>query len=109
MVAGSASPDTEATVLIHNGRRYAEGIKGDLVLVGDWDCDDVATPAIVRPSTGEVVMFERWPAAGESISAPANWHVDHTLDAEIDRSGPCDRLRVNTATGSQLIDPGIPS
>ena len=30
---------------------------GDLVAVADWDCDGRATPALVRPSTGEVFVF----------------------------------------------------
>lgn len=38
--------------------RYALGQAGDLVVVGDWDCDGTDTPAVVRPIDGEVFVFD---------------------------------------------------
>lgn len=45
------------------------GNEGDLVVVGDWDGDEMATPGIVRPSTGEVWIFERWAKPDEEVFA----------------------------------------
>ena len=104
----SAEP---AAGLIHNreGRRYAIGAEGDLVVIGDWDCDGEATPAIARTSTGHVVLFDRWPSPGATISesdASARRVVDDLIGVELERAdepGGCDRLRVHTATRSHLL------
>ena len=105
---GSAEP---AAGLIHDreGRRYAIGAEGDLVVIGDWDCDGEATPAIARTSTGHVVLFDRWPPPGATISeadASARRVVDDLIGVELERAdepGGCDRLRVHTATRSHLL------
>ena len=104
----SAEP---AAGLIHDrdGRRYAIGAEGDLVVLGDWDCDGEATPAIARTSTGHVVLFDRWPPPGATISesdASARRVVDDLIGVELERAdepGGCDRLRVHTATRSHLL------
>lgn len=108
---GSAEP---AAGLIHDrdGRRYAIGAEGDLVVIGDWDCDGVATPAIARPDTGQVAMFDRWPPPEATISesdASARRVVDDLIGVELERGdgpGTCDRLRVHTATRSHLLASG---
>ena len=108
---GSAEP---AAGLIHDrdGRRYAIGTEGDLVVIGDWDCDGVATPAIARPGTGQVAMFDRWPPPEATISesdASARRVVDDLIGVELERGdgpGTCDRLRVHTATRSHLLASG---
>ena len=108
---GSADP---AAGLIHDrdGRRYAIGAEGDLVVIGDWDCDGVATPAIARPGTGQVAMFDRWPPPEATISesdASARRVVDDLIGVELERGdgpGTCDRLRVHTATRSHLLASG---
>ena len=118
-VAGSGPPAPEtadapgielaaidaAEVLEHRGRRYAIGLEGDLVATGDWDCDGTATPVIVRPATGDVVLFDGWPEPGETVSMPVRWKVDSPTDAEVVTNDSCDLLRVYTAAGSQLLDP----
>lgn len=111
---GSAEP---AAGLIHDrdGRRYAIGAEGDLVVIGDWDCDGVATPAIARPGTGQVAMFDRWPPPEATISesdASARRIVDDLIGVELERGdgpGTCDRLRVHTATRSHLLASGSDS
>ncbi len=106
-VAGTGSQATTAAgaILEHAGRRYAIGASGDIVLTGDWDCAGEPTPAIVRPTSGAVVVFDTWPAPGESISMPVRWRVDSPLDALTETHGGCDLIRVHTATGSRLLDP----
>ncbi len=51
------------------GARYALGRPGDTAVVGDWACTDRPTAALLRPSTGEVVVFEGW--ADEHRELPA--------------------------------------
>ena len=43
-----------------DGIRYPVGAADDQVAVGDWDCDGIATVALVQP-TGQVYLFEAWP------------------------------------------------
>ena len=40
--------------------RFQLGVAGDVLLVGDWDGDGHASPALYRPPTGEVFEFDRW-------------------------------------------------
>ncbi len=95
-----------AAVIEHGGRRYAVGATGDFVETGDWDCDGRITAAIVRPSTGGIVLFDDWPEPGRTISLPARWSVDSPTGAEAVAHGRCDLLRVHTTTGSRLFNPG---
>ncbi len=94
-----------AAVIEHGGRRYAIGATGDFVETGDWDCDGQATAAIVRPSTGGVVLFDAWPGPGETISLPMRWSVDSPTGADAVAHGQCDLLRVYTTAGSKLFNP----
>lgn len=52
--------------------RWEVGSDGDVVAIGDWDCDRLPTPAVLRPSTGEVAVFDRWagdaPEAARSVA-----------------------------------------
>ena len=102
--ADPAGHETGA-VLEHGGDRYVVGAPGDFVQTGDWDCDGQATPAIVRPSTGHVVLFDAWPAPDQSISMPVRWQVEAPTGAEAVSHGSCDLLRVYTTGGSKLFDP----
>ena len=95
-----------AAVLEYGGRRYALGATGDFVETGDWNCDGQVTAAIVRPSTGGIVLFDAWPEPGGTISLPARWSVDSPTGAEAVAHGRCDLLRVYTTTGSRLFNPG---
>ena len=95
-----------AAVIEHGGRRYAIGATGDFVEAGDWDCDGQVTAAIVRPSTGGIVLFDAWPGPGETISLPVRWSVDSPTGADAVAHGPCDLLRVYTTAGSKLFNPG---
>jgi hypothetical protein len=65
-VTATAAP-VPGSVLVADGHRYRVGAPGDHVLVGDWWCDGTPTPALLRPSTHEVFVFERW-AADEPLA-----------------------------------------
>ncbi len=105
-VPTAVSVQEAAAVIEHGGRRYAIGATGDFVEAGDWDCDGQVTAAIVRPSTGGVVLFDAWPGPGETISLPVRWSVDSPTGADAVAHGQCDLLRVYTTAGSKLLNPG---
>lgn len=92
-------------VVEHGGSRYRVGTAGDFIATGDWDCDGQPTPAIVRPGTGHVVLFDTWPATGQSLAMPVRWEVDAPTGAEAVAHGACHLLRVYTSAGSRLFDP----
>jgi hypothetical protein len=50
------------------GERWTIGEPGDIVTVGDWDCDGLATPAAYRPSTGDVFVFEGWASGDRPVT-----------------------------------------
>lgn len=91
-----------AAELVHQGRLYAIGQAGDIVVTGDWDCDGTPTPALLRPTTGEVAVFAEWPAARASIAPASTTVVDGATDLTIS-DDPCPTLRATTHTGSRLI------
>jgi serine/threonine protein kinase len=43
-------------------RRFALGLPGDRLFLGDWDCDRVATVALFRPATGVTLYYDSWSA-----------------------------------------------
>ena len=51
------------------GHRWSVGALGDILAVGDWDCDGTATPAVVRPSTGRLYLFDAWATEGADTTA----------------------------------------
>lgn len=102
-VGGLAAPVVE-----HAGARYAVGLPGDLVLLGDWDCDGVATPAVVRPGDGTIWSFASWTTGPQLVAAELIAQAPAPVGA-ITRSGTdgCDVLAITTANGNELIvDPG---
>lgn len=60
-------PHSEATRVLQAGITYSIGEPGDAVEVADWDCNGTETPGVVRPSTGEVFLFDRWATAGQPL------------------------------------------
>jgi hypothetical protein len=56
-----------ALTIVGPGRaspRYGLGQPGDQVVYGRWHCEPVALPALLRPSTGTVWVWDHWPAPG---------------------------------------------
>lgn len=50
------------------GVRYHLGRPGDVLLLGDWDCDRRDTPALYRPVTGQVFIFPAWADQGPALA-----------------------------------------
>jgi hypothetical protein len=53
------------------GRRWQVASPDDLVAVGDWDCDGLSTPAVVRPGTGSIWAFSHWALEDQDVVASA--------------------------------------
>lgn len=47
--------------------RFEVGRASDDILIADFTCSGVDTPAVYRPSTGEVFVFQRWADVGEPL------------------------------------------
>lgn len=77
--------------------RIELGEPGDLVALGDWSCDGIDTPALLRPSTGEVFVFDAW-SLREPLEVTASSVV---IDATGIRAStdPCPVVVVRTAGG----------
>jgi hypothetical protein len=80
--------------------RWSLGEPGDLVAVGDWDCDGDASAALLRPPTGDVFVFSAWADEGEPVTVSSTQRVDGAVGirAEPGDQG-CDRLVVDLAGG----------
>lgn len=61
--------DTEVVghLIRHGATWFRVGDPGDAVVLGHWGCAEVATPAVLRPATGEVFVFDRWPTPDEAV------------------------------------------
>lgn len=73
---------------------FGIGLAGDVLVLGDWDCDGTDTLALYRPSTGEVYRYDAWPSSGP---LEARAELGHAVDAalRVDHEGGCDRLVVD--------------
>ena len=65
----------------HDQTWYAVGEPGDLVVVGHWDCAPLATPAVLRPATGEMFVFDAWPSADVVLSVTPSGSVPAGSDS----------------------------
>jgi len=91
--------------LIHEGRRYGLGAPGDIVVIGDWDCDGIATPALLRLADRTVAVFDRWPEPEATLPASVASIAPGAIGLEtVDNEG-CHRLRVLETDGSHLFIP----
>lgn len=69
---GEECPDTAVVsdgIVRSGSRRWAVGSAGDVIVLGDWNCDHATTPAVLRPSTGGLFVFDRWAGSTESQRA----------------------------------------
>lgn len=100
-------PDTVAVsdgVVTINTDRYAIGVPGDEIVLGNWQCNAQTTLALLRPSTGELFIFDEWPKPG-STSRPRTLTVPApSSDLHAQRVDECDALAVTTAHGPQQLD-----
>jgi hypothetical protein len=91
-VADDAGDADDATLRI-DGVRYRVGARGDAVVVGDWNCDGVDTPAVFRPSTGTVFAYDAWATEGSTTRAHA-----------LGRAPGAEGIRPAEACGAPLVE-----
>jgi hypothetical protein len=104
---GCAGPvSVNGQVVQAEGVRWTLGEPGDLVATGDWDCDGEASPALVRPATGDVFVFPRWAPEGEPVVAdPVASVSPGGVEARArSRADGCDELVVDLPTGEVVVD-----
>lgn len=102
--APDPAPGGAAGVVVHEGVRYQVGAAGDLVVVGDWDCDGIATASLVRPADGSVWTFPTWAAAGEVVVADALGHAPAPVAATVVAAPDgCEAIAVTTADGREVV------
>lgn len=78
-IDGDGCPEavtTAGNVVTVGSRRFRVGSAGDVVAVGDWDCDGRATAAVLHPSSGEVHTFGDWATDARSAASTAVGTVD---------------------------------
>lgn len=94
-VDGDGCPEpvsVDGPVVAVDGERWAVGVAGDVVAVGDWDCDGRATAAVLRPSTGELFTYDAW--GDDRRARPAGAAPGAATLAAVDPDGDgCDELR----------------
>jgi hypothetical protein len=77
-----------------NGR-YQVGQPGDVIVLGRWRCQAVAQPAVLRPTSGVVWVFDSWPTSNQPSAGRVAARVQsaRSLRVRPQLSG-CDRLEV---------------
>ena len=79
------------------GHRWTVGGPGDVVAVGDWDCDGTPTPAVLRAATGRLHLFDAWATAEGTAEASPGPTVPRTATS-FEPTG-CGLATVRTADG----------
>ena len=84
-----------------DGAHYPVGEAGDQLAVGDWDCDGIATLALVQEA-GRVYVFESWP---DVVPLTGNLVADLAppLLLQDAPQGTCNQLVVHYAEGSWYL------
>lgn len=80
--------------------RFSLGQMGDQALLGRWGCQPRATPALYRPSTGEVFYFSGWARPGTPLAsdrATRTGVLDGQAHTAMDASG-CDQVVVDSGS-----------
>jgi hypothetical protein len=104
---GCGEPLTvDGTEVVAGDVRFALGRPGDVVVVGDWDCDGRASAAVLDPATGDVFVFDRWPdTPGGELTVTATASVAGAVAAraaDVDGDG-CDDLVLERRSGPPAV------
>lgn len=99
-----------ATLVVHTAAdrgsaTYRLGQPGDQLVLGDWDGDGVATPALYRPSTGRLATFPHWPDGGDDQRATSTDTGTRGGVARLVRRGGVDAVSVTPPVTSEEPSP----
>jgi hypothetical protein len=84
--------------VLHANGTWTFGTDDDRVVVGDWDCDGVDTPALLQPD-GDLYVIDAWT---DDATARFVTTVDAARDARVEPDGSCDRLVIQTSDGRTI-------
>ncbi len=93
------SVSVEGPTVTIGGRRLVVGRQGDEVLVADWGCEGRARPAVLRPDTGEVLVYGLVDAPGGLVLERAE-RLEGAAHLAARADEGCAALLVVTADGS---------
>jgi hypothetical protein len=96
LVTSTTGPTVEdGRIIVAGGQRFEAGAAGDRVAVGDWNCDGVVTPAVLRPTTGALFVFDAWATEGNDVSVAPTRTIAGAVDLQaLDKGGGCSTLVV---------------
>ena len=81
--------------------RWTLGQPGDVIAVGDWECDGRAAPALLRPATGDVFVFPDWAVEDEPVTVEARDRLPGAVAIRGEPAdGGCDDLVVDLGSGA---------
>ncbi|MBW8826622.1 MAG: hypothetical protein JF603_09775 [Acidobacteria bacterium] len=90
----------EGNLVDHDGELIRVGVPGDVVIVGDWDCDGVATPALLRRASHAIWSWATWDAS------PTPRRADpRAVSLRVVRSRSCERLVAVDQRGARVRQP----
>ncbi len=108
---GDGCPDSveiDGTRVTVAGVSFEVGEQGDRVEVADWNCDGQPTAAIVRPGTGEIVVFSRWVAAEEPVTVTPATVVPGAVSLVAPDTGPCTTHHQVRVVGGTTVPVHLP-
>ncbi|MDQ1392833.1 MAG: eukaryotic-like serine/threonine-protein kinase [Acidimicrobiaceae bacterium] len=102
-------PRSDGVVETPSGR-FRIGRPDDVLVVGRWQCG-AALPALLRPTTGEIWVWDAWARAGDPLTARLAGRIPDAVTLRVDPDGAgCDGLRVlRHAGGAVVVHPGRPA
>ncbi len=78
--------------------RFQVGRPDDVVTLGDWDCDGIVTPALLRPATGDVFVFANWTESEAAVQPLGHVESATQISPDTDALG-CHLLVVTDTQG----------
>lgn len=108
-VDGDGCPDSltiAGGVVTTASHRYVVGSPDDQIVVADWDCDGVATPALLRHRTGEVFVFPDWASPSHPVTVPATATVRHDTviaASDTDHDGCSDLIATSAGAKARIL------
>lgn len=98
--SGTEVVEVASGVVSSSGRRWQVASANDLVSVGDWNCDGVATPAVVRHGTGQIWVYTHWAEGTQAVPVDAATVPDAVSAKAVDSEG-CHHLEVIDTAGQK--------
>jgi hypothetical protein len=99
-VAAGPGFSVRGNLLTVDGTTYRAGGAGDVVTFAPWSCEGAPGVVLLRPSTGEVFVFDEHPTATHPVAATHVTTAVGATDLAISEESECPRAVVITADGT---------